>query len=284
MAVVGNLSIDRIAGAPPRIGGGPYHAARAIRLLAARGELYVRCAEADRRFLLPRLAALGMPLRVVAGRATAAFSFEYDGDRRTMNVDEIGDTWTPRDARAVDRRVRWLHVVPLLRSDFPTETLAELARGRRLLLDGHGLVREPETGPLRARRRLRPRPARHVTDAQARRGGGRARRRRRRAGARDHARLARRDRARGRPRDARHDAAARRATRPAPATRSRPRTSSRARPGIRPPPRRAARPQSWERRCDEGRSRRPSTAPSRSISRPRRSSPRARSTFARRSR
>jgi sugar/nucleoside kinase (ribokinase family) len=150
MAVVGNLSIDRIAGSPPRIGGGPYHAARAIRLLAARGELYVRCAEGDRRFLLPRLATLGVPLRVVPGERTAAFTFEYHGDRRTMNVDELGDTWTPRDARVVDRRVRWLHVVPLLRSDFPTETLAELARGgRRLLLDGHGLVRVPEQGPLR---------------------------------------------------------------------------------------------------------------------------------------
>jgi sugar/nucleoside kinase (ribokinase family) len=148
MAVVGNLSIDRIAGAPPRIGGGPYHAARAIRLLAARGELYVRCGEADRRFLLPRLAAVGIPLRVVPGTHTAAFSFEYDGDRRTMIVDEIGDAWTPRDARIVDRRIRWLHVVPLLRSDFPTETLAELARGRRLLFDGHGLVRRPEKGPL----------------------------------------------------------------------------------------------------------------------------------------
>src|SRR3954467_177937 len=108
MAVVGNLSIDRISGGPPRIGGGPYHAARAITLLAARGELYVRCAEADRRFLLPRLAILGVPLRVVAGERTAAFTFEYDGARRTMNVDEAGDTWTPRDVRVVDRRIRWL--------------------------------------------------------------------------------------------------------------------------------------------------------------------------------
>src|SRR3954451_487019 len=117
MAVVGNVLIDRLAGGPPRFDGGPYHAAGGIRLLAARGELYVRCAEDDRRFLLPRLATLGVPLRVVPGARTAAFTFEYDGDRRTMNIDEVGDTWTPRDARVVDRRVRWLHVVPLLRSD-----------------------------------------------------------------------------------------------------------------------------------------------------------------------
>jgi sugar/nucleoside kinase (ribokinase family) len=163
MAVVGNLSLDRIAGAPPQIGGGPYHAARAMRLLAARGELYVRCAEADRRFMLPRLAALGIPLRVVPGTRTAAFSFEYDGDRRRMHVDEAGDTWTPRDARLVDRRVRWLHVVPLLRSDFPADTLAELARGRRLLFDGHGLVRRPEQGPLQLDADFDRQLLRHVT-------------------------------------------------------------------------------------------------------------------------
>src|SRR3954465_11658919 len=123
MAVVGNLSIDRIAGSPPRVGGGPYHAARAIRLLAARGELYARCAEADRRFLLPRLATLGVPLRVVPGERTAAFTFGYEGARAPMNGDGGGATWTPRDVRVVDRRIHWLHVVPLLRSDFPTETL-----------------------------------------------------------------------------------------------------------------------------------------------------------------
>ena len=148
IAVVGNLSVDRIAGSPPRIGGGPFHAARALRLLATRADLFARCGDDDQRFLLPRLAALGLPVRIVSGRQTARFSFSYDGDVRTMTVDAVGDTWTLRDARSVDRRVRWLHVVPLLRSDFPTETLAELARGRRILLDGHGLVRRPQTGPL----------------------------------------------------------------------------------------------------------------------------------------
>src|SRR4029079_11194417 len=35
------------------------------------------------------------------------------------------------------------------RSEFPAETLAVLARGRRLSFDGQGLVRVAETGPLR---------------------------------------------------------------------------------------------------------------------------------------
>ena len=64
-------------------------------------------------------------------------------------------------ARSAD--VEWLHVGPVLRSDFPAETLAELAAGRRLSYDGQGLVRRPEPGPLAARRRLRPALLEHVS-------------------------------------------------------------------------------------------------------------------------
>ena len=39
------------------------------------------------------------------------------------------------------RRVEWVHVAPLLRGDFPPETLERIAHRRRLLLDGHGLIR-----------------------------------------------------------------------------------------------------------------------------------------------
>ena len=42
----------------------------------------------------------------------------------------------------------WLHVAPLLRGDFDAGLLEWLARGRRLLLDGQGLVRARESGPL----------------------------------------------------------------------------------------------------------------------------------------
>jgi sugar/nucleoside kinase (ribokinase family) len=163
LAVAGNLSLDRIAGARPHVGGGPYHAARALRLLATRGELIARCADADRSLLLPRVAKLGVPVRLLRGTSTAAFSFSYDGDVRTMRVDAIGDTWTPDDARRVGRQVRWLHVAPLLRSDFPAETLAELGRNRRLLLDGQGLVRRPQIGPLELDGDFDREMLRHVT-------------------------------------------------------------------------------------------------------------------------
>jgi len=148
IAVVGNLSLDRVAGARQRIGGGPYHAARALRLLGARARLLARCADHDRSFLLPRLAAQGIPLRLLAGETTAAFSFTYDQGVRTMTIDVIGDAWAPDDVRALDRHVRWVQIAPLARSDFPAETLAQLAKGRRVLLDGQGLVRKPQVGPL----------------------------------------------------------------------------------------------------------------------------------------
>jgi sugar/nucleoside kinase (ribokinase family) len=41
-----------------------------------------------------------------------------------------------------------VHVAPLLRGDFSSGTLERLAHRRRLLVDGHGLVRARQVGPL----------------------------------------------------------------------------------------------------------------------------------------
>ena len=69
-----------------------------------------------------------------------------------MAVDALGDPWTPADARGWAGRAlarsEWVLVGAVARSDFPAETLSVLARGRRLLLDGQGLVRPGRTGPL----------------------------------------------------------------------------------------------------------------------------------------
>jgi sugar/nucleoside kinase (ribokinase family) len=61
----------------------------------------------------------------------------------------IGEAWTDADEpeRAL-RRAEWVHVAPLLRDDFPPETLERIAYRRRVLLDGHGLVRARRLGPL----------------------------------------------------------------------------------------------------------------------------------------
>jgi sugar/nucleoside kinase (ribokinase family) len=148
LALVGNLSRDVVEGRPPRIGGGAFYAARALRTLGARASVLTRCGPDERPAYLRRVAALGLPARVLRGRTTASFAFRYEGDRRIMEVVATGDPWTAADVASVEPRA-WVHLAPLLRSDFPAETLAVLARGRRLLLDGQGLVRVPEPGPLR---------------------------------------------------------------------------------------------------------------------------------------
>ena len=58
---------------------------------------------------------------------------------------------------------RWVHAGALARSDFPAETMAELARGRRVSLDGQGLVRPARTGPLELDADFDPEVLRHVT-------------------------------------------------------------------------------------------------------------------------
>jgi sugar/nucleoside kinase (ribokinase family) len=58
--------------------------------------------------------------------------------------------------------VDWLHVAPLLRSDFDAAVLERLGSGRRLLLDAQGLVRVPRPGPLTLDANYDPELLRHV--------------------------------------------------------------------------------------------------------------------------
>jgi sugar/nucleoside kinase (ribokinase family) len=150
LGVIGPLSRDIVAGAQPRVGGGPWHAARALRALRHDALVVATCGEAEQGDFRRRLSALGLPLSLTAGGETTAFSFSYDeGGARTMQVDAIGEPFRREDAaESLLRRVEWLHVAPLLRGDFDAGMLEWLARGRRLLLDGQGLVRVRRTGPL----------------------------------------------------------------------------------------------------------------------------------------
>ena len=148
IAVVGSLSLDSVDGGAPRIGGGAFYAARALRALGSPAVIVAKCAAADRQLLLPTLIRLGVPVVWRASGATAAFSFAYEGERRRMVVDAIADPWTAEELADPLAGVRWVHVAPLSRSDFPTATLTALARGRRLSLDAQGLARAAQTGPL----------------------------------------------------------------------------------------------------------------------------------------
>ena len=162
LAVVGNLSLDRVDGGEPRAGGAPFHAARALRLLGRPALVAAKAADRDRRLLLPPLVRFGLPVLWRGGDATAAFSFSYDGDRRSMVVDALGPAWSPDDLRGLER-ADWVHVGALARSDFPAATLAGLARGRHLGLDGQGLARPDRTGPLALDADYDPAVLRHVS-------------------------------------------------------------------------------------------------------------------------
>ena len=162
IALVGSLSIDRVGGGPPRAGGMPTWSARALRALGTGAWVATKCAPEDRPTLLRPLVATGFPVDWLHAEKTTAFSFSYDGDVRAMTVDAVGDPWRPEEVAGI--RARWVHVGPLLRSDFDAATLAALARGgRRVSLDGQGLVRVAREGPLVLESGLDADLLRHVT-------------------------------------------------------------------------------------------------------------------------
>jgi sugar/nucleoside kinase (ribokinase family) len=160
IALLGNLSRDLVPGGGAKAGGGPFHGARALQRIRVPARIVARCAVSDRRALLPSLVRLGTPVRYVPGEQTAAFSFTYDGDRRTMTIEGLGDTWLPTDLP--DVRCRWVHVAPLARNEWPAGTLAALARRHRVSYDGQGLVRRAEVGPLQLDDDYDPEILRHV--------------------------------------------------------------------------------------------------------------------------
>ena len=162
LALVGNLSYDLVDGGPPRVGGAPIHGARALRLLGARATIVARCGREDMPAFRRAFARIGLPVTLVPGSVTTVFALSYDGDRREMQVERVGDAWAEADLSAVPRG-GWVHAAPLLRGDFSRETFAALARGRRLSLDAQGLTRMREDGPLRLEPDPDPDLLRHVT-------------------------------------------------------------------------------------------------------------------------
>ncbi|MGH2935524.1 MAG: PfkB family carbohydrate kinase [Gaiellaceae bacterium] len=144
LAVIGHLSLDVIAGGAPRIGGGPWHAGRALAALGADARIVAKCGEPEATAFARNLETLGLPFDLVVGATTTAFSFSYDESGvRTMNVDAIGEPWKEEELRLDG--VAWLQAVPLLRGQLDLE----LVDAPHVLLDAQGLVRVPSVGPLR---------------------------------------------------------------------------------------------------------------------------------------
>jgi len=149
LAVIGNLSRDVVAGGEPRPGGGVFWSTRALALLGAHAVVSAACSAGDRPLLLPPLEAFGLPVTWHDSSSTTAYSFHYEGDRRIMWQDAVGDPWTPEQAVTAAADAVWVNVCALTRTDFPRQTLAALADdGHRLLVDLQGLVRTPTIGQL----------------------------------------------------------------------------------------------------------------------------------------
>ncbi len=163
--MIGPLSRDLVDGRAARIGGPPWYAARALRAMQQEAIVVAKCGEPERQSYLLRLAALGLPVSLVAAGETTSFAFRYHADgNREMRVEALGEPWSEGDEpdRAL-RRVEWVHVAPMLRGDFPPEALERIARRRRVLLDGHGLVRVRKVGPLAVDADFDPALLRHVS-------------------------------------------------------------------------------------------------------------------------
>lgn len=121
----------------------------AFRTLRRDGRVVARMCPEDRWLFNELLKSEGELISALPAETTSAFGLRYTGGRRTLTVDAISDPWTVADVEEAAIDTDWVHVSPLLRSDFPSPVLASVAAaGHRISYDGQGLVRLPKLGSL----------------------------------------------------------------------------------------------------------------------------------------
>jgi sugar/nucleoside kinase (ribokinase family) len=165
VTVLGNLAIDVINGAPKSPGGCASFSGVALQAAGGHGHIVALAAEADHALFDSLLDDFGSIVRILPADRTSAFRLDYeDVDHRQMSVDAIGPVWGRSEIEAADPDTTWVHLAPLLRTDFPASTLALLAeRGHRVAYDGQGLVRADRLGPLVVDRHYPPELLRHLS-------------------------------------------------------------------------------------------------------------------------
>lgn len=98
---------------------------------------------------------------------TTRFDLNYSGefsDTRSMVLYSIGHSWSESDIDELEIDSEWVHLAPLVRTDFPAAAVARLAaRGHRVGYDGQGLVRVPRIGELTLDAQYDPQLLRHLT-------------------------------------------------------------------------------------------------------------------------
>ncbi len=121
----------------------------ALAALGAGGCVITQRAPPDAPVFSEMLDQIGVPTVVLDSETTSAFELVYSGEQRAMTVAALGDPWTPDRFKAAPIKTNWVHVAPLLRSDFPPATIISLAAdGHTLSFDGQGLVRAATLGPM----------------------------------------------------------------------------------------------------------------------------------------
>jgi sugar/nucleoside kinase (ribokinase family) len=165
VTVLGNLAIDVIDGAPKSPGGCASFSGVALEDAGGPGRIVALAAAKDHALFDGLLDRFGSIVRILPADRTSAFSLDYDDvDHRRMSVDAIGPVWGRAEIEAADPDTTWVHLAPLLRTDFPASTVALLAeRGHRVAYDGQGLVRADRLGPLLVDRHYPPELLRNVS-------------------------------------------------------------------------------------------------------------------------
>ena len=165
VTVLGNLAIDVINGGPKTPGGCASFSGVAMAAAGGPGGIVALAAADDRPLFDPLLDRFGSMIRILTADCTSSFRLDYeDVDHRRMSVEAIGPVWGPAEVEAAAPETTWVHLAPLLRTDFPAQTLALLAqRGHRLAYDGQGLVRADRLGPLVVDRHYPPELLAHLS-------------------------------------------------------------------------------------------------------------------------
>ncbi len=149
ITIIANLALDQVNGSPWRSGGCPTFSPYVLRTLSARGAIYASCADEDRGYFDLLAEEPSLTLAFLSAASTSRFTLDYAGDERFMRVCATGHQWSADDIASLDIQTEWVHLAPLMRTDFPAATVAALAaRGHRVSYDGQGLVRAPHVGEL----------------------------------------------------------------------------------------------------------------------------------------
>jgi sugar/nucleoside kinase (ribokinase family) len=152
LTLIANVALDRVNKGPWTCGGCPTFAPYAFAHLDAHGVINTACADADAPMFRALAADASVSVRFSRAAATTRFDLDYSGEfgeTRSMVVHSVGHAWSEADIDRLEIETEWVHLAPLLRSDFSVAAVARLAaRGHRVAYDGQGLVRVPQVGEL----------------------------------------------------------------------------------------------------------------------------------------